>query len=183
MIQSAVLLMGEHGVEATSFSEVLAHSGAPRGSIYHHFPGGKAELVEAATRYGADLVADTLRAVLREGGGPAVAVERVAGFWRAALSGTEFAVGCPVVAVTVGGERAPAARDAAEQAFTTWVDLHAEILRSAGVAEDRARSLGTLFVAAIEGAVILSRAERSTAPLERAVDELHAAIRDATGGP
>ena len=38
MIQSALVLMGEHGVEATSFSQVIERSGAPRGSIYHHFP-------------------------------------------------------------------------------------------------------------------------------------------------
>ena len=55
MIVSAALLIREHGVEATSFSAVLAHSGAPRGSIYHHFPGGKAQLVEEATRYGAQV--------------------------------------------------------------------------------------------------------------------------------
>src|SRR3954464_6044166 len=57
MIQSALVLMGEHGVEGTSFSQVIEHSGAPRGSIYHHFPGGKAQLVEEATRYAGDAVA------------------------------------------------------------------------------------------------------------------------------
>ena len=178
MIQSAILLIGERGVEGTSFSQVLAHSGAPRGSIYHHFPRGKAQLVEEATRYGGDLIAATLSALV-ERGDPALAVERVIEFWRQALDQTEFAVGCPVVAATVDGDRSPGARQAADAAFERWIGLHAEILGRAGVGEDRARALGTLFVAAIEGALILSRAQRSTEPLDRVHRELQATIRDA----
>jgi AcrR family transcriptional regulator len=175
MIQSAVLLVGEHGVDATSFSQVLAHSGAPRGSIYHHFPGGKAQLIEEATRAGGDFITATLSALV-ERADPAVAVEAVVDFWRAYLRGTDFAAGCPVVAATVGGERAPAARDAAEETFKRWIELQAEILRRAGVPKERAWSLGTLFVASIEGAVILARAERSTAPLDRILEELRSSI-------
>lgn len=178
MIRSAMLLMGERGVEATSFTDVLEHSGAPRGSIYHHFPGGKAELIEEATRYGGDFIAHTLTALL-DRADPLAAVEAVIGFWRAALDATSYNAGCPVVAATVEGDRAPAARSQADDAFGRWVELHAEILRRAGVAEERARSLGTLFVSATEGAVLLSRAQRSTAPLDRVLEELRAAIRDA----
>jgi TetR/AcrR family transcriptional regulator, lmrAB and yxaGH operons repressor len=181
MIQSAVLLIGEHGIEGTSFSRVLAHSGAPRGSIYHHFPGGKAQLIEEATRSGGDFIAVTLSAMV-ERADPEAAVEAVVDFWRAYLGGTAFAAGCPVVAATVQGDQAPAVRDAAERAFARWIDLHTEILQRAGVPDGRARSLANLFVAAIEGAVILSRAERSTAPLDRVLDELRSAIRDARAG-
>src|SRR4051812_17651056 len=116
MIQSAMLLMGEHGVDATSFSQVIEHSGAPRGSIYHHFPGGKAQLVEEATRYGGDLIADGLSAAL-EHKDPVAAVDGIVDFWRAALRDTEFAVGCPVVAATVEGDRTPGAREAAAETF------------------------------------------------------------------
>ena len=48
MVRSAASLIRTRGVNATSFSDVLADSGAPRGSIYHHFPGGKDQLVDAA---------------------------------------------------------------------------------------------------------------------------------------
>ena len=64
MIETAAVVMRERGVEATSFSEVLARSGAPRGSIYHHFPGGKAQLIEEATRYGGEFTAAGLTAAL-----------------------------------------------------------------------------------------------------------------------
>ena len=57
MVRSAAALFGSRGLSATSFSDVLADSGAPRGSIYHHFPGGKKQL--AAGRDRMDLGADT----------------------------------------------------------------------------------------------------------------------------
>jgi AcrR family transcriptional regulator len=178
MIQSAMLLIGEHGVEATSFSQVLEHSRAPRGSIYHHFPGGKAQLVEEATRWGGDLIAAGLAEAL-EKEDPIAAVDGVADFWRRALRDTNYAVGCPVVAATVDGGRIPGAVAAAREAFERWAGLHAAILRRAGVPEGRAQAIGTLLVAAIEGAVVVARAEGSLRPLEQVVDELHALLRSA----
>jgi len=43
MVAGAARLLAEKGMEGTSFAEVLAATGAPRGSTYHHFPGGKTE--------------------------------------------------------------------------------------------------------------------------------------------
>src|SRR2546423_546791 len=180
MIQSALVLMGEHGVEGTSFSQVIEHSGAPRGSIYHHFPGGKAELIEEATRHGGEFLAAGLAAVAEQED-PVAAVDAVADFWRAVLDQSDFGAGCPVVAATLEGDRTPAARDAAGEAFGRWEQLHAEILQRAGVPEERARSLATILVAAIEGAIIVARAQRSNGPLQHTVDELHVLLRGAVG--
>src|SRR5881409_2117240 len=57
MIQSAALLFREHGVRGTAFADVLEHSGAPRGSVYHHFPGGKRQLAEETTQYAGEYIA------------------------------------------------------------------------------------------------------------------------------
>src|SRR3712207_8589123 len=46
----------ERGVQGTSFADVLEHSGAPRGSIYHHFGGGKTQLAEEATRWAGEYI-------------------------------------------------------------------------------------------------------------------------------
>src|ERR1700685_4158371 len=48
MVEGAVRLLATKGVEGTSFAEVLETTGSPRGSVYHHFPGGKPELLHAA---------------------------------------------------------------------------------------------------------------------------------------
>jgi TetR/AcrR family transcriptional repressor of lmrAB and yxaGH operons len=179
MIQSALILMGERGIEATSFSQVIEHSGAPRGSIYHHFPGGKAQLVEEATRYAGDAVAILLADAVEKAEDPVAAVDTIVEFWRTVMYDSDFAAGCPVIAATLEGDHSPAARAAAKEVFERWEELYAEMLQRAGVPEDRARSLGSIAISAVEGAVILSRAEGSNGPLERVSDELHRLFHDA----
>jgi len=181
MIVSAALLMRERGVEATSFSAVLAHSGAPRGSIYHHFPRGKAQLVEEATRFGGDFIAAGLAAALAEED-PVGAVQRFCQSWRDVLSESDFAAGCPVVAATLEGERTPAAREAAGAAFERWEELLIEAFERHGIAAARAASLATLAIAAIEGAIVVARAQRSSAPLERVMGELEQLTATALAG-
>jgi TetR/AcrR family transcriptional regulator, lmrAB and yxaGH operons repressor len=181
MIASAALLMRERGVEATSFSAVLAHSGAPRGSIYHHFPGGKAQLVEEATRFGGDFIAAGLAAALAEED-PVGAVQRFCQSWRKVLSESDFGAGCPVVAATLEGERTPAAREAAGAAFERWEELLIEAFERHGIAAARAASLATLAIAAIEGAIVVARAQRSSVPLERVTGELEQLTATALAG-
>ncbi|HEX6459889.1 MAG TPA: TetR/AcrR family transcriptional regulator [Thermoleophilaceae bacterium] len=176
MIQSAALLMRERGVDGTSFSEVLAHSGAPRGSIYHHFPGGKAQLVEEATAFGGEFIAGGWAAAL-QGDDPTAVVDAFLAFFVPVLEESDYTAGCPVVAGGLEGQRTPAARDAAGAAFKHWELLLAESLERRGVAEQRARSVATTSVAAMEGAIILARAQRSSGPLERVASELRVLIR------
>lgn len=178
MIRSAALLMRERGVEATSFSDVLAHSGAPRGSIYHHFPGGKAELVAEATAWAGDVSARGLAAAL-EDGDPIAAINRFFDGWRAVLRESGNLAGCPVVAAAVEGDRTPGAREAAGAAFARWEDLLADAIAARGIEADRARRLATLVVAAIEGAVVVARAQGSPAPLERVAGEVETLLREA----
>jgi TetR/AcrR family transcriptional repressor of lmrAB and yxaGH operons len=187
MIRSALVLMGEQGVEATSLLQVVEHSGAPRGSIYHHFPGGKQQLMEEATRYAGDALVEVIRARVQRHADPVAAVDAVADFWRSTLWDSEFASGCPVVAATLDSEHSPGAREAAKRAFELWEGLYRKMFMRAGLSEERAASLASLAVSAIEGAVILSRAERSNDPLERVAEEVrtlfHIALGDARATP
>src|ERR1700710_1526890 len=98
MVEGAVQLLAQQGLQATSFSEVLALTGAPRGSIYHHFPGGKDQLVAEAIDHVAAQALDRLRSPT-----PASAeevVDRFIGMWRDLLVLARFTAGCSVVAVT-----------------------------------------------------------------------------------
>lgn len=171
MIDSTSLLIRERGVEATALSDILEHAGAPRGSIYHHFPGGKAQLVEEATRASGGAFAEGMTAALA-GGDPIAALRAFADGWLATLRDSDFAAGCPVVAVAVEGDRMPAARAAAGEAFAAWQAALADALEAHGLAPARAQGVAALTVSAIEGAVVLARAQRSSLPLERVADEL-----------
>ncbi|HWI75065.1 MAG TPA: TetR family transcriptional regulator [Baekduia sp.] len=178
MIESTTALVRERGVEATALSDVLEHSGAPRGSIYHHFPGGKAQLVEEATRAAGGAFAEGMVAAL-DAGDPLAALHAFADLWLATLRESDYGAGCPIVAVAVEGDRMPAARAAAGDAFAAWQRALAEALARRGIAKARAASLAALAVASIEGGVILARAQRSPEPLERVRDELLAVAASA----
>src|SRR5438270_4591488 len=108
MIKSTARLMRERGVEATSFADVVAHSGAPRGSIYHHFPGGKAQLIEEATRYAGDMVVNLAAAQL-DADDPLSGLRTIGTFWRQVLHDSDFAAGCPVLATSLESRDLPGA--------------------------------------------------------------------------
>src|SRR6478735_12525434 len=97
MIVSQALLQRERGVAGTALPDVLEHSGAPRGSIYHHFPEGRAQLAVEATTWAADFISHRLEQSLADGD-PTTALDRFVGDWVAVLQDSEFAAGCPVVA-------------------------------------------------------------------------------------
>jgi len=178
MVRSAAVLMREHGVEAMSFSQVVEHSGAPRGSIYHYFPGGKAQLVEEATRYAGEFVANRNGTAMASDG-PMGALESVEKFWEQVLGDTEFRAGCVVAAATLEGQRVPGARDAAGDAFLRWQREFAASLREHGVDDDRASALATLVFAGIEGGILLARAQKSMAPMRRVIAELRTVVGQA----
>jgi AcrR family transcriptional regulator len=183
MVRSALILMGEQGVEATSFSQVIEHSGAPRGSIYHHFPGGKSQLVEEATRYAGESIVTLLNEAAAEHDDPIAALDAISDFWRTLLYDSEFAAGCPVLAAVLEGDRSPAARDAAREVFEQWQRTWTKLLVRAGVANDRARSFAAHAISATEGAVILARSQRSNLPLERVARELRTLFHEAVENP
>ena len=171
MICSAAALFGSRGLSATSFSDVLADSGAPRGSIYHHFPGGKKQLAEQAIGWTSEQVLAHLRAC------PSNTASGVLAWfidlWRQSVQASGGLSGCPVAGITIDTS---AADDdligAAQAAFADWAAELADKLRAAGVPAHRARPIATATLAAMEGALILCRAERSSQPLETTAQEL-----------
>ena len=54
MLISAAEVMRERGAAGVTIDEVLTRSGAPRGSVYHHFPDGRGQILAEALRYAGD---------------------------------------------------------------------------------------------------------------------------------
>jgi TetR/AcrR family transcriptional regulator, lmrAB and yxaGH operons repressor len=165
LIASVTRLVRRQGVAGTGINALLEDSGVARRTVYLNFPGGKAELVTEATR----IAGQALTAVIRSGdeeGDPARAVQTFIDEWKAQLRATEMQAGCPIVAAILGRAEAPAAAQAASEAVTEWQTLLADRLVRSGADRDNARSLATLTIAAIEGAVILALATQSTDALD-----------------
>jgi TetR/AcrR family transcriptional regulator, lmrAB and yxaGH operons repressor len=169
MAAGAAQLLAQRGLDGTSFAEVLALTGTSRGSIYHHFPDGKDELVGAAL----DLVSGRTEAALEPARGQsAIAVtELFLGLWRELLDRGRLTAGCAVVAVTVAAGSA----DLLQQAgaiFRGWRDQLTSLYVDAGAAPESARSFATVLIASTEGAVVLSRAEQSRDPFDTVASAL-----------
>ena len=175
MTRSAALLFGERGFSGTGLRDVIAHSSTPRGSIYHHFAGGKAELAREAVRHAAAAVAEPVGAAAR-GGDPIATLHAWVDLWRDALERSDFRAGSAVLAVAIEPEEQTGARAAAAAAFEGWAEAFAATLHGSGVKRKKAARLATLTVAAIEGAVAVSRARGDTVALDQVGRELEAAI-------
>jgi TetR/AcrR family transcriptional regulator, lmrAB and yxaGH operons repressor len=171
MVRSAASLISSHGVTATSFSDVLADSGAPRGSIYHYFPEGKAQLAEDAIRWTSERVLAHQRACPATT--PAEVLLWFIAMWRQVVNTSGGASGCVVAGVavdTIASE--PGLIDVVRSTFRSWIDLLAEQLRGVGVPADRAAPIALATVACMEGALILCRAEGDSRPLDTVAEEL-----------
>jgi AcrR family transcriptional regulator len=139
--------------------------------VYHHFPGGREQLLREATDFAGDYVAGLLERV--SGEGPLAAIEALYEWYRTSLVDSDFRAGCPVVAVAVeSSEEGPDLRDAARAAFERWRRALASELEASEVHAARADELATLVLAAFEGALILCRAYRDLAPLDSVRREL-----------
>lgn len=171
MIRSAAALIGTRGLSATSFSDVLEHSGAPRGSIYHHFPDGKRQLAEDAMGWTSDQILSHLRGC--KATTPSELLACFIDIWRQSVRATRGSTGCAVAGVAIDiGAYEDDLIDIVRKTFRSWVGELAERLEGLEVPPDRARSIAYAAVAAMEGALILCRAEGSSRPLEAVAGEL-----------
>ncbi|NKY25904.1 TetR/AcrR family transcriptional regulator [Nocardia gamkensis] len=171
LIESAIELLRRRGVAGTGVAELLEHSGTARQSIYKHFPGGKTELIEESVRTAAawieqmiEQMADTLS--------PPEMLQAFVEYWKWVLVTSDYQSGCPIAAAAYGGSEAPGARELSSQAFRRWEHHLSEQAIARGVPTRTAHSLATTTIAAIEGAVMMSIADRSIAPLNRTYDQL-----------
>ena len=180
MVRGAAQLLRERGYTGTGFREVIERTGAPRGSIYHHFPGGKAQLAGEAVDYAGSLARQAIEGALADGD-PIRALRAFVGLWRSDFERSGYRAGCPIVAVAVEShDEAPELQDAADRAFAQWEAAFAGSLRCAGVPRARASRLASLVVSAVEGAIIVGRARRDPAPRHDVPPEHEATLRDAS---
>jgi TetR/AcrR family transcriptional regulator, lmrAB and yxaGH operons repressor len=175
MIHGAARAIGTRGVGAMSLRDLAKEAGVPLGSTYHHFPGGKAQLAEEAVTSTGRTVARLVDSAREQGIEGAIgAFTRV---WRELLVETDFRTGCPVLAVATGDD--PDLTETARGIFASWQQLMVAALVDGGVPAERAPGVARMIVASLEGAVAVSRAERSLEPLDQVSAELVSLVRAA----
>ncbi|MEV5536627.1 TetR/AcrR family transcriptional regulator [Saccharopolyspora shandongensis] len=187
MLTSTEALLREHGATATTIDRVLAHSGAPRGSVYHHFPGGRTQLVDEAVTLAGESITGLIETAA-QADDPVVVVDAFFALWRDRIVASDFRAGCPIVAVAVEtNDDAPQLARSAGAVFARWQEALAALFRRHGLPDERGKRLAAFVIAAAEGAMVMCKAERSAAPMEAAAVEIHEllarALQETTGRP
>jgi len=172
MVVSAALLIREGGVSGTSFEKVIKHSGSPRGSISHHFPGGKNEMVRDAVAWAGEMATAAMKQGVERGDSARTIFESVAGFYRSALVDTEFSAGCPIGSVAQERYDDEGMRSILKATFEDWRSVLADQLLAEGRTEQEAIDLAELSVASVEGSILIARVDRSTDSVDSVIRQV-----------
>ncbi|HWG08210.1 MAG TPA: TetR/AcrR family transcriptional regulator [Solirubrobacteraceae bacterium] len=180
IVQRSAELFRRQGFAGTGVKQIVAEASAPFGSLYHFFPGGKEQLGEEVIRWSGAIYGQLIDAFFEPGADPVAATRNFFAGAAATVRESDYADACPIatVALEVSSTNEPM-REACADVFQSWVDAAAERLAEAGLPRRRARELAFSMLASLEGAFVLSRALRSTEPIEIAGASATAAVRDA----
>jgi AcrR family transcriptional regulator len=181
LLNGARRLLAEKGYAGMELRDVAERGRAPRGSIYHHFPGGKRQLaVEAAALEGVEIHAAIERSL--EERGLAETLQMFGAMFKRRAKDHPERLGCPVAAAALARPEDPALAAAATAAFRSWEAPIAAALRGEGVAAKDAETFAGLVVSTVEGALVRARAAGDPAPLDSAVGGLQQALEALLGG-
>jgi AcrR family transcriptional regulator len=180
ILDASAELFGRQGYAGTGVKQIVAAANAPFGSLYHFFPGGKEQLGAEVIRWSGAIYLQLLDAVFDPAPDVVTAVRDFFAGAAGTLRETDYADACPIatVALEVASTSEPL-RQATADVFESWTGAAAARLAQGGVPRDQARELAVTFLALLEGAFILSRASRSTKPVEIAGVAAAEAVRSA----
>jgi TetR/AcrR family transcriptional repressor of lmrAB and yxaGH operons len=172
-------LLQEQGYARTGVSQILTESGAPKGSFYFHFPGGKEQLAVEALRASGSAVVDVLKRLAETSASPAELVDSFIGAEATMLEESGFRQGCPIATVALEmSAESESIRTVCREIFDSWIRVfrrHFEPYLGSGSSD-----LAEHTVLSLEGALLLSRVQRSTRPLLRVRDRLCAELDTAS---
>jgi TetR/AcrR family transcriptional regulator, lmrAB and yxaGH operons repressor len=168
-VLTAAKLLRQRGYHGTSLHDILDAGGAPRGSLYFHFPGGKEAIGEAALR----LAAESVRCAIEHAAATSESAEmflaRVARGMAADLERSDYKEGCPIAttALEISGQ-SEVLGAATRNAFAQWDHEIKRGLQRFGMKDDDAEFIATTVLSLLEGALLLARTYRNLEPMRRA---------------
>jgi TetR/AcrR family transcriptional repressor of lmrAB and yxaGH operons len=166
LVRTAMRLFRRQGYASTGLQQIVAESGAPKGSLYHYFPNGKEALGESAIVLAGGLVREMLEQLAAKHRDPAAFLRAYCRTMAGWMEESGFASGCPIATTLL--ETAPHSAGitaAGERAVDGWIEVVGGVFERSGLPRGAARSRAQLVIAAMEGALILARVRRSTRPI------------------
>lgn len=178
IINAAVTLFRRKGYAATGLSDIVEMSGAPKGSVYHYFPSGKASIGEAAVEEAGARVAETVQQLSDTTNSAGELVKAHAKLFAKWMTQSGYRDGSPITTVLLENAPADAAITAAgRHAHDSWRRILSAKLVADGFPKRRADRLAILGTAALDGALIQARVEQSGTPLLVVADEFDAMLK------
>jgi AcrR family transcriptional regulator len=178
ILDASAELLRRNGYIGTGMKQVAAASGAPFGSVYHHFPGGKEQLGAETIRLAGTYYQDLVTAVMAAEPDPVRAVTAAFEGAGETLRETDYADACPIATVALEVASAnETLRKATAEVFEQWLDTCEKGFELAGIPPSRSRELAFMLLCLLEGAFLFSRAMRSTESMTIAGQTMAAAVR------
>jgi TetR/AcrR family transcriptional regulator, lmrAB and yxaGH operons repressor len=178
IIETTCQLVEMQGYHATGLNQIVAESGAPKGSLYYYFPDGKDGLVAEAIAYTGAMIGQRLQEGMAAYADPAEAIPAFLRTLAFHVEQSGYKAGGPITAVALeAASTNERLNEACREAYRGWQAVIEQKLLASSFAPPRAQRLAVLTIALIEGAIILSRTEQDTAPLLAAAAELELLLK------
>jgi AcrR family transcriptional regulator len=152
MVRSAATLIRERGIHGTG--------------LRRFFPGGKTQLVTEAIDVALAEIFGDLERTLSEAETFPEAIRVIVTPWRRLLVEHDFALGCPLAATICDAADNDRLRTHVSEKFAGWRAPVADAYTRFGATRAEAEGHATVLMAALEGALILARAQRNIEPLD-----------------
>ena len=166
LVRTAMRLFRQQGYASTGLQQIVVESEAPKGSLYHYFPSGKEALGEAAVTMAGDMIGEMLTDLARRHSDPKAFMRAYCKTMAGWMEESRFHSGCPIATTLLeNAPRSPSITRAGERALDAWIEIVGGVFAKAGMDKREARTRAQLVIAAMEGALIVSRVRVSTQPI------------------
>ena len=162
ILDAASRLFQKQGYHATGLNEIIKVSGAPKGSLYYHFPAGKEELALEAIKLVSKIIQQNIETGLSKIEDPAQSIQAFIKELASHIQCDHFSVSLLALETSCISETL---REACDQAFESWITTYANKLIQGGFDKEKAQTLARVIQLMVEGALTISTAKKETTTL------------------
>lgn len=180
IMEGTARLFGLQGYAGTGLKQIAETAGAPYGSIYHFFPGGKRQLGEEVVRWSGGIYEHVVAAVYDAEADAIAATRAIFAGAADVLVATNWETACPIATVALEVSSVDdRLREACADVFSGWIGALTERYVAHGIEPERAASLALIVLAQLEGGFLLCQTLRDRQALDAAADLAETLVRRA----
>lgn len=162
-------LFQQQGYDGATLAKISAATGLGKASLYHHFPGGKDDMVKALLATTEQWLTQNILSVLDSSGEPRDRLKRMCDHVNDLYDGGKNP--CLLAALQVGPAH-DLFHDSVKAVLAKWIEAIARVLTEAGLDDAIARQRSEDAIAAIQGSLVLSQALDDPSPFQRVIQQL-----------